>query len=112
MLNKCANPSCNESFRYLYEGKLFRLEAGMGRGCEVVDAEYFWLCPKCCHDLSLGLGDESRVTPVQITSNTQNHQMQFLTLDRKEGMLLRPLQSFAPLAKNSRNRLRRRHYSD
>jgi hypothetical protein len=48
MLAKCANPSCSRSFRYLHEGKLYRMEM-----CEPNEqgssrhSEWFWLCAEC-----------------------------------------------------------------
>ena len=52
MLSKCANPACFARFRYLRQGKIFKIErhtspsegrrkAG-GRGIE-----HFWLCESC-----------------------------------------------------------------
>jgi hypothetical protein len=52
MLAKCANPACSRTFRYLREGKLFRIETEMeaspangnvsGRA-----GEWYWLCDEC-----------------------------------------------------------------
>jgi hypothetical protein len=57
VLSKCANPSCSAPFRYLHEGKLFRIEidvqldraAGSGRGVGKTPSrlEFFWLCDSC-----------------------------------------------------------------
>lgn len=57
MLSKCANPGCFANFRYLHEGKVFRLERGDPR-VETPDAqtrsvEYFWLCEGCSRSLKL-----------------------------------------------------------
>ena len=64
MLSKCANPGCPTSFRYLHEGKLFRIhmdanEPGSGFG-EPADAkkparrvEFFWLCQQCSAEMTL-----------------------------------------------------------
>jgi hypothetical protein len=55
MTSKCANPSCSSAFRYLRDGKLFQVPAGVyaryvvsrpatGKsGCD----EFFWLCGDC-----------------------------------------------------------------
>jgi len=57
MLSKCANPGCFASFRYLHEGKVFRLERSDPRQsthdehCRSV--EYFWLCTACAESLKL-----------------------------------------------------------
>ncbi len=57
MLSKCVNPACSTSFRYLHEGKVFRLQRN---SLQVADAgghahnfEYFWLCPVCSSFLTV-----------------------------------------------------------
>jgi hypothetical protein len=47
MVAKCANPSCKLPFRYLSEGRLFRLETAVGK------YEYCWLCADCALTRSL-----------------------------------------------------------
>jgi len=45
MLVKCTNPSCSASFRYLRDGRLFRLEREPTlRSSKTNRVEYFWLC--------------------------------------------------------------------
>lgn len=54
MLAKCANPSCSKPFRYLHEGKLFRLEAGQPNGqSSYKRSEWFWLCDDCVRKVTL-----------------------------------------------------------
>ena len=65
MLSKCANPDCSNSFRYLHEGKLFRLETGIGGKDGLARAaesevrkssrhlEFFWLCDNCAARMTL-----------------------------------------------------------
>jgi hypothetical protein len=65
VLSKCANPGCPAPFRYLHEGKLFRMEvesAGNGRPDFGADTElkkpgrrveFFWLCEKCAAQVTL-----------------------------------------------------------
>jgi len=57
MLSKCANPACSTSFRYLHEGKVFRLERDPARPDGTKNAahhfEYFWLCPVCAAFLTV-----------------------------------------------------------
>lgn len=62
MVTKCANPSCGASFQYLRGGKLFLLDLprpspqaqqGGGNGHAGRIAEYFWLCDRCCLDLTV-----------------------------------------------------------
>jgi hypothetical protein len=55
MLQKCLNPGCTNSFRYMHEGRL--LTARRPRSGSVLDAllaedrskppELFWLCERC-----------------------------------------------------------------
>ena len=93
MLNKCANPDCGETFRYLQEGRLFRVERERERESlysAPSQPEYFWLCSNCCEKISLRLGTEERVTaveapdPISVTAGRSH----FVLLDRKEGLLL------------------------
>jgi hypothetical protein len=57
MTSKCANPSCTSAFRYLRDGKLFQVPAGVYARYVVsrrpslekapVCDEFFWLCGDC-----------------------------------------------------------------
>lgn len=57
MISKCANPGCLLKFRYLHEGKVFRVERGDPRidtdDDQVRSVEYFWLCEPCSKTLKL-----------------------------------------------------------
>jgi len=57
MLAKCANPTCSTPFRYLHEGKLFRLDLGAGppsRDTRIPrQLQYFWLCDRCARTMTL-----------------------------------------------------------
>lgn len=57
MLAKCANPTCFAPFRYLHEGKLFRLDLGAGppstNGHVPRQVQYFWLCDDCARRMTL-----------------------------------------------------------
>jgi hypothetical protein len=57
MLAKCANPACSAPFRYLHEGKLFRLDLGAGppSGDTRIprQLQYFWLCDVCARIMTL-----------------------------------------------------------
>jgi hypothetical protein len=57
MLAKCANPACDAPFRYLHEGKLFRLDRGAGppalSGHMPRQLQYFWLCEQCARTMTL-----------------------------------------------------------
>ena len=70
MLSKCANPECTESFRYLHEGKIFRLspttEVHIAAGTfKPALHERFWLCPRCSKKMTLVWGGtQVRLAPV------------------------------------------------
>lgn len=58
MLSKCANPECSEMFRYLRQGKVFRLApspavqaAATALGCQL--NERFWLCGRCSQEMTV-----------------------------------------------------------
>jgi hypothetical protein len=57
MLSKCVNPACSTSFRYLHEGRVFRLERDPLRSDDSTNHahgfEYFWLCPVCSSFLTV-----------------------------------------------------------
>ena len=57
MLAKCANPACSAPFRYLHEGKLFRLDLGAGPPSADLriprQLQYFWLCDRCARTMTL-----------------------------------------------------------
>ena len=59
MIAKCANPSCVASFRYLHEGKVFKLEVGQPGDATKAKLphriEHFWLCSDCVRSLTLVL---------------------------------------------------------
>jgi len=61
MLSKCANPECAEVFRYLHEGKIFRLsptpevEATTKLPASLL-YERFWLCDACSKRMTLVWG--------------------------------------------------------
>ena len=59
MLSKCANPKCAASFRYLHEGRLFRVELES----ESRKFEYFWLCDECARIMTLGA--DGQVVPAR-----------------------------------------------
>jgi hypothetical protein len=62
MVTKCANASCDTSFRYLRGGKLFIHEPKSVRPLRDVEfqercqhCEYFWLCEQCARTMSVTL---------------------------------------------------------
>ena len=76
MLSKCANPGCSNLFRYLHEGRLFRMETEIQREgsssltCRpdgkksIRRMEFFWLCDNCASTMTLvyekGVGVRAR----------------------------------------------------
>ncbi len=55
VLSKCVNPECAAIFRYLHEGKVFRLERDIGDDSDrpARNFEYFWLCSSCARFLTV-----------------------------------------------------------
>lgn len=70
MLSKCANPTCSEIFRYLREGKIFRLTpsptlqaTGVMLGSLLT--ERFWLCDRCAKEMTVvWAGTRAQVAPL------------------------------------------------
>ena len=97
MLSSCANPGCDESFRYLGEGKLFRLQAETkGSSSEISKPEYFWLCEHCSHITSLRLTEDGRVIVVYALERQTAAESDFIPLDRRRGLLLSCLRILRP----------------
>jgi hypothetical protein len=57
MVSRCANPSCSARFRFLHEGRVFKLETGPGPAHNpdplMQKIEYFWLCQRCAETLEV-----------------------------------------------------------
>jgi hypothetical protein len=58
VLSKCANPECSETFRFLRQGKLFRLDPTPTLQSSAAVLGYrlyerFWLCDKCSLSLTI-----------------------------------------------------------
>ncbi len=70
MVSKCANPACSERFLYLHKGKIFQLTPtpeieAAGGGFPPSLYERFWLCEKCCQQLTLVWGGvEAKLVPL------------------------------------------------
>ena len=73
MLSKCANPTCSNTFRYLYEGKLYLIDGGSAakrsgfsrRASEARQPEYAWLCSSCCRCMAILIDEDFQVTVVE-----------------------------------------------
>jgi len=96
MLAKCANPSCSASFRYLQEGRLFRLEADPKLTSTVnayasshTRVEYFWLCSRCSELMALRLGQDGTVVTVSLPDCARRNPEDFAIISRHKDRLLR-----------------------
>jgi hypothetical protein len=71
MVSKCANPACSEIFLYLHQGKIFQLTPTpevetVGGGFLPSLYERFWLCDKCCREMTLVWGGtEPKLVPLR-----------------------------------------------
>jgi hypothetical protein len=71
MVSKCANPVCSERFLYLHQGKIFQLTPtpeveAVGGGFSPSLYERFWLCDKCCKEMTLVWGgNEPKLVPLR-----------------------------------------------
>ena len=93
MLTKCCSPSCPAVFRYLHEGRVFILENDhIFSSVSVKKPEYFWLCHRCSSTLTLGLGEEGRVSlkslPAEFHDGSRGD---FYLHDRKAGLMLKSI---------------------
>lgn len=91
MLATCANPNCREAFRYLRDGRLFRLQTEVkGSFSEINNPEYFWLCARCAETMSLRLAEDRQVVVVSAsqTHSAEATEPDFIPLDRCGGSLL------------------------
>ena len=78
MLSKCLNPQCSETFQYLGQGRLFRIDfseserkvAPAGKRpparSKTPPIEHFWLCEKCSAKMTIDFTEEGEVRAVPI----------------------------------------------
>lgn len=72
MLTKCANPICNARFRYLREGRLFKVDVPNRSLPRLLDkkpprqVEHFWLCEDCAAQMTLAVGRNGEVLTVPL----------------------------------------------
>jgi len=69
MLASCLNPSCNASFRYLYDGRIFTVERLVtgpdGQSAERV-IEHYWLCAPCSMSMKVVVENGvAKTVPIQ-----------------------------------------------
>lgn len=94
MLAKCINPVCSTSFRYLEQGRLFRLESDLPLGPGNREkSEYFWLCASCSRTMTLRLDEHETVAVTPLTKSAQRaaDHAEFVLLDRQRGLMLTSL---------------------
>ena len=62
MLSKCAHPTCFAQFRYLHEGRVFKVRLpAFARHVGTHRIEHFWLCEECARSLTI-VFEKGRVT--------------------------------------------------
>ncbi len=70
MLSKCLNPDCPTIFRYLKEGRLYRVELPSGQLRPALagapprrnqPVEHFWLCKECARSFVLTVDERGAV---------------------------------------------------
>ena len=91
MVAKCANSTCGTAFRYLREGRLFRLEPdpAFDSGAEFDHSiEYFWLCEACSDSMTLRLDAQGRIF-TEDAAPAAGHAGDFAIISRHGGLLLR-----------------------
>ncbi len=114
MVAQCSNPSCSILFRYLQDGRLFRLESDSAlRLSKSNRVEYFWLCHCCSSTMTLRLTEDGTVVPALIPEPFRGvpDGVALTSVDRKKGLLLRSISSPLPeqLGGLARTRLRGNH---
>jgi hypothetical protein len=104
VLAKCVNPMCPAPFRYLEEGRLFRLESDRPLGLPKGEkSEYFWLCSPCCGTMTLRLDEHDgvAVAPFKEPAQRAAGRAEFILLDRQRGLLLTRLEGALSFARAS-----------
>lgn len=94
MLAKCVSTSCSTRFRYLEDGRLFRVQSDHPSPLlNHKKSEYFWLCASCSRSMTLRLNERCGVTVVPFTESEMraSDHAEFILLDRQEGLTLTSL---------------------
>jgi hypothetical protein len=66
MVSKCANPSCSAPFRFLHQGKVFRVETqpespnqeSLSPKKPARHLEFYWLCEHCASLMTLAVSKD------------------------------------------------------
>lgn len=109
MLKECSNPSCAAPFRYLKEGRLFRLQTDPAICSSKSDVvEYFWLCHRCSSEMTLRLREDGTVVTVALPEPIRGvpDGVALTQADRKMGRLLLSVSSPSPEHVGGRMRAR------
>jgi len=108
MLANRTNPSCCVSFRYLKDGRLFRLERDPTLSSKSNRVEYFWLGHRCSSETTLRLREDGTVATVLPSESIRcvRDDVTRSCADRKAGSLLRSVTSVSPEHVRSRMRTR------
>jgi hypothetical protein len=96
---KCSNPSCSAPFRYLKDGKLFRLESNPTLPPSKSDrVEYFWLCHCCSSTMTLRLRQDGTVITVLVPEAVRGvaDVIALTPADRGNALWLRTVTSLLP----------------
>jgi hypothetical protein len=91
LLDKCSNPPCGESFRYLEHGNRFRLEGDPNANwLPPKKPEYFWLCRSCAGTMTLRLDAGASGATIRVPDSLQptDSSVDFVPLDRRKGLVL------------------------
>ena len=101
MGERCGNPPCATSVRYLKEGSLFRLESEpASRTSKCSRVECFWLYQRCFSAMTLHLGEDGAVITVplpELASRVPDH-VALRSKDRGRGRLLRCIGRLDPIS--------------
>jgi len=62
VLSKCAHPACFAQFRYLRQGKVFKVHRSAADRSSEHRIEYFWLCENCSLAFKVVLRDGAVMT--------------------------------------------------
>lgn len=72
MLAKCVNPSCDNRFKHLREGRLLRVERRTSpsrrKSSASRETEYYWLCGPCSASLNLAFDGEAGIVLIPMAS--------------------------------------------
>ncbi len=92
MLAKCSNPGCSSTFRFLQNGRLYRLDADprITRSA-LKKMEYYWLCEHCASLMTLRIAEDGGVVVVSLPAPLKNAPVGMQFSERKGGLWLRSM---------------------